>query len=265
MSVFGPGIFRTRSSNANLSQVRKARSHRHALRILDVVTVYGPFLFIFSRHMLTLYCTLADWRPLPVHLHFSFFSRHVAGPKLQWMVSIYKNRARNWVVWGRRIYWQLTAVATVAFSTNICPSVFTAVICQCTVFWLWHPIGFSWCTKLRRKWSPPSFLFRTGTCEDKMKFCKYAADRRIHCGAGQYRTRKGYYSSHYNSLLIPALWQIIDCLLKFLYHLCHRGNSDSDHMSLHEEDSWIVNSKGFGRSLTCPRRYRVLAFALSTE
>jgi hypothetical protein len=29
--------------------------------------------------------------------------------------------------------------------------------------------------------SPP-FLFRVGTCEDKIKFCKYAADRQIYCG-----------------------------------------------------------------------------------
>lgn len=28
----------------------------------------------------------------------------------------------------------------------------------------------------------PHFLFRIGTCEDKIKFCKYAADRQIHCG-----------------------------------------------------------------------------------
>jgi len=158
----------------------------------------------------------------------------------------------------------LTVVATITFSTNVCPSAFTAVICQCALFWLWLPVGFSWCTKFRRKWLPP-FLFRIGTCEDKITFRKYAADRQIHCGVSTGHVRANIYH------IIPFCWyQLCDRLStasSSCYIICVTAGlvtSHSIHMSLHE-DSWIMNSKGFGRILSCPRRYSVLAFALRTE
>jgi hypothetical protein len=82
VSIFGLGTFRKRNSDANLSQVRKVRSHRHALRILDVVTTtHGLFVFTFCRHADTLLHTNRRTASFPVHLHFSFFSRDVTGPK----------------------------------------------------------------------------------------------------------------------------------------------------------------------------------------
>jgi hypothetical protein len=51
------------------------------VRAVHVVIMYGLFLFIFSRHMLTLYYTLTGGWPPPIHLNFSLFNRDVIGPK----------------------------------------------------------------------------------------------------------------------------------------------------------------------------------------
>jgi len=82
------------------------------------------------------------------------------------------------------------------------------------------------------------FVFRIGTCEDKVAFCKYAADRQIHCGVS---TGHVWVNIHHNiTLCCYQFCDIIDCLLQFLYLVSPRDQWFLSHHMRRIRESWIA-------------------------
>jgi len=127
------------------------------------------------------HCILTDGRPLPVHLHFSFFSRDVT----------VQNNSEWWAFIRTAVETELRegVVRTDNCNNN---NVFNKCMtfgfhgrhlsARCLLFVTsrWLQLVYQVSEKIIPTPHPPSF--KNCKCEDKVKFCKYAADRQIHCG-----------------------------------------------------------------------------------